>query len=309
MVYAAMDIGSNTLRLLVADVVNGALRPLKYERVITRLGKGVKESGLMDKETCRLSIAALKGFAGIVSGFNVQNLRCVGTSALREARNSSDFISDAKETAGLEIEVISGEKEAALTELGVLSGFNKTGPVVIVDMGGGSTELIYTDAGGKTGHITEPIGVVKLLEDHIKSDPPSEPELQAVRREADRVFSDLKGMLQNATGSKASLIGTAGTASTLAAIDLGLERYDPDRIHGNKIGLQTLLGLLAMLKDLPLGERAKVRGLEPGRADLIIPGIILTISLMETLGFDHITISERGLLEGIVLDMAGEGAK
>jgi exopolyphosphatase/guanosine-5'-triphosphate,3'-diphosphate pyrophosphatase len=307
MVFAAVDVGSNTLRLLVAEVKDGSLKPLRYERVITRLAKGIKDTGILNEAAAQKSVEVLRDFAKIMHGSGASMTRCVGTSALREARNASIFLKMAREASGIDIEVISGEEEAKLTAKGVLSSIRRPDSYVIVDIGGGSTELIYSTGQGTVGHITEPTGVVKMTEAHMHADPPSEAELVAIRSEADllskRAVEEISGYLNG----KGELIGTAGTASTLAAIDLELERFDPGKVHNHKISIERLARMFTILKSLTLAERASIKGLESRRADLIIPGIILTISLMENLGFTSMLISNAGLLEGIVLEIAGEG--
>jgi exopolyphosphatase/guanosine-5'-triphosphate,3'-diphosphate pyrophosphatase len=307
MVFAAVDVGSNTLRLLVAEVRDGNLKPLRYERVITRLARGMNDTGLLEDAAAKRSIEVLKEFAEIIQVSGASRARCVGTSALREARNSAIFLSMAREASGMEIDLVSGEEEAALMARGVLSSIRKPDSYVIVDIGGGSTELIYSAGQNTVGYITEPVGVVKMAEAHMHSDPPSEEELAAIRAEADLLSRKVLEKVSMHMGETGDLIGTAGTASTLAAIDLGLERFDHRKVHNHKIGIEKLNRMFAMLKSLPLAERAGIKGLEPQRADLIIPGIILTISLMENLGFTSMLISNAGLLEGTVLEIAEEG--
>jgi len=307
MVFGVVDVGSNTLRLLVAEVSPGGLRPLRYERVITRLARGAGESGRISPEAAEKSMEALKKFAGIIRGHGVEKTWCVGTSALREAGNSSEFLEKARLETGLEIEVVSGEREAGLTARGVLSSIERPPAFLIIDIGGGSTEYIFSAGSGGLEHLTVPVGVVKMAEAHMRSDPPSEGELMAIRAEADRVSDMLREKAPQGERGGARLIGTAGTANTLAAIDLGLGRFDRLRVHGHVMTLERLNELASRLSALPLSERARVRGLEPERADLIIPGIILTISHMEALGFGEILISSAGLLEGMALELYERG--
>jgi exopolyphosphatase/guanosine-5'-triphosphate,3'-diphosphate pyrophosphatase len=309
MVFAAVDVGSNTLRLLVAEVKDGSLKPLRYERVITRLAKGIRDTGLLDEAAAKKSIEVLKKFDGIIQDSGTSRTRCVGTSALREARNSATFLGMAREGSGMEIDLVSGEEEATLTARGVFSSIRKPESYVIVDIGGGSTELIYSTGKDTVGHMTEPVGVVKMTEAYMRSDPPSEEELAAIRADADLLSRKVIERVPGHTVENGKLIGTAGTASTLAAMDLGLERFDPRKVHKHKIGIEKLDRMFSTLKSLPVAERGGIRGLEPQRADLIIPGIIITISLMECLGFTSILISNDGLLEGIVLEIAREGLK
>lgn len=306
MLFAAVDVGSNTIRLLVAEIEDGSIKPLRYERVITRLASGIRDTGLLDANAAKKSIGVLKEFAEIIRDSGALRTRCVGTSALREARNSATFLSMAREASGLGIDLVSGEEEAMLTSKGVFSSIRKPESFVIIDIGGGSTELIYSTGRDMVGHMTEPVGVVKMVEAHMRSDPPTEEELAAIRANADLLSREVVERVPGHTVKSGVLIGTAGTASTLAAIDLGLERFDPGKVHNHTIGIENLYRIYKALKSLPLSDRAGIRGLEPQRADLIIPGIILTISLMEHLGFKSMIVSNSGLLEGIVLETARE---
>ncbi len=287
----------------MADVGQSGVRPLKYERVITRLAGGIKERGKLRSQNIEKSLAALNKFASLINDFGAARTWCAGTSALREAGNSADFIEQARRETGLEIEIISGEKEAELTARGVLSAVNMPSSFVILDIGGGSTEVIYQTEGRGFAHMTLPVGVVKMVDAHMRSDPPSPEELRAIRVEADHVSNDIKVRISQGLSVSSVLIGTAGTINTLAAIDLGLETFEPERVHGHRMSLKRLLEMAAYLSSLTASDRAEVKGLEPARSDLIIPGINLTISLMEALGFHEILVSCSGLLEGMVLEL------
>ncbi len=306
MVYAAVDVGSNTLRLLVAEVSGGRLRPIRYERVVTRLAAGIGSTNLLEQEPMQRSIRALMDFDTIIRQLGAGRSRAVGTSALREAENSGKFIRLAKEAAGMEIEVLSGQEEARLTALGVLSSVQVPASALIVDIGGGSTEFIVTRGADPVDWLTLPVGVVKLVEALMHSDPPAEGELSAIDERASEVVEALRARAGGLVGTDTALICTAGTASTLASIDLALERYDPQKIHNHRVTLRRLREMFDTLKSVPMSERAEMNGLEPQRADLIIPGIILTIRLMEDMGFKELKISSQGLLEGVVLGMSGE---
>lgn len=304
MIFAVVDVGSNTLRLLVSDVSGQGARTLRYEREITRLGASVEKSGLLGKHSLEKSLAALSKFAKIIQEMGAVRTWCVGTSALREARNSQDFIERAKRETGLEVEIVSGEREAELTAKGVLSAIDRPRAYVIMDIGGGSTEFIYsTDEAPGIGHLTVPVGVVKLVDAHMHADPPTEKELAALREEALGVLDILKSKIGGGTKEGTRLVGTAGTATTLAAIDLGLERFDARRVHNHIIDLGRLEEMASYLNSMPASKRAGVKGLEPQRADLIIPGIILTISVMRAFSFPEILISSAGLLEGMVEEL------
>jgi exopolyphosphatase/guanosine-5'-triphosphate,3'-diphosphate pyrophosphatase len=304
MIFAVVDVGSNTLRLLVSDVSGRGARPLRYERVITRLGAGLGESGLLGEKASENSLAALSRFAEIIRQSGTERTWCVGTSALREARNARDFVERARREAGLEVEIVDGEREARLTARGVLSAIDGPREYLIMDIGGGSTEFIYsTDEPSGARHLTVPVGVVKMVEAHMHADPPTDEELAALREAARGVSDVLKDEFGGRAKDGARLVGTAGTATTLAAIDLGLERFDAGRVHNHIIPLARLEEMASSLCSMPASERAGVKGLEPQRADLIIPGIILTISVMTAFSFPEILISSAGLLEGMAEEL------
>lgn len=299
-ILAAIDIGSNTLRLLIGSVENGGVRRIHAGRAITRLAEGVLQNGFLRPENMERSLRALADFAGTVARFGVSEVRAIGTSALREADNSGEFTNRALASSGIRIEVISGDREARLTALGVLSGLPSfSGPSLILDIGGGSTEWIMHDQ-GRPSHCTYgsvPLGVVNLLERFLLNDLPSAGEISALDKEVSSAFGPV---LSGPAPQR--LIGTGGTVTTLAAIDLGLNEYDPGRVHLHVMTVDRLRLIRGRLFALPHHERARIEGLEEGRADLIIPGILLTMKVLEILGLDRIIVSDYGILEGLLLE-------
>ncbi len=305
MPLASIDIGSNSIRLFIGDVKDGRILHIRYERAVTRLASGLTEGGLLRKPNTEKTLSVLKGFLEITKAYKVSAIKAVGTSALREAQNAGDFLKRVSAETGLEVEVITGRREAGLTALGVMASLEKKVPPFIVDIGGGSTEWILSDGKKVLSCGSQPVGVVKLHERHIRSDPPSPPEIASMNKElkdaATAVAKEAGGLIHEDT----TFIGTAGTATTVAAIDLGLEEYAWQKVHMHEIGIGRLIELRDMLTALPLRERLKTKGLEPGRADLIIPGIHFIISLMQTLGRDRLTVSDHGLLEGALIELSG----
>lgn len=302
MLLSTIDVGSNSVRLLIGEVVSGKVIPARYERVVTRLAAGIESTGLLADDAMEKTLKVLKDFSRTIRSLEVRHIKCIGTSALREGGNACGFLDRVKAETGLAVEVVTGEREAALTAKGMLASFKRRGHWIIIDIGGGSTEwaVCRDDRVVRTG--TLPAGVVKLLERHLISDPPTADELEGLdnvlKRHALRVRDEVSCCLG------AVLIGTAGTATTLAAIDLGLEPYDPQKVHMHTLTLERLRGISSALCSVSLAERAGTRGLEPSRADLIIPGIRFTIKLMEALGFDSISISAHGLLEGALVELS-----
>ena len=304
---ASIDIGSNTIRLLLGKVKDNRIDEVFSGRKITRLGNGVNQTGRLQDKNIEASIAVLEKFTSIISRHGVKHIKAVATSALREASNSDLFIKKAFAHTGLSIEVISGRKEADLILKGIISSFPYSIPIThkslfIVDMGGGSTEWIFYKENYPVDMGSIPIGVIKLAE-KIKTDPVSEADIAGLNKEILAFLDGIKTRIGPYLEKDTGLIGTAGTFTTIASLDLRLETYSREKIHLHNLPLNTLQAISKKLIALPLEERKKVIGLEPDRADLIIPGIQFTINTMEFFKFDELTISDYGLLEGALLEI------
>lgn len=304
MLLSSIDVGSNTIRLFIGRVENRKIIRLRTGMVITRLAAGIGETGLLNADNMEKSVSVLKAFSDIISVYGISHIRAVGTSALREAKNSEEFMRRVLSETGINIEVISGEEEAELTAKGVLFDLEKRDASFIVDIGGGSTEWIFCRNSSPTELGTIPTGVVRLSDNHIKSDPPSKADILSLKKESDTVLSGLKTQMGHLINSRTVFIGTAGTITMLASIDIGLEVYDHEKIHRHNISLKKLYDISGRLISIPLSERKKMIGLEPERADLIIPGILFTINIMELFGFDNILVSDNGLLEGALIKLS-----
>ncbi|MCC6347195.1 MAG: Ppx/GppA family phosphatase, partial [Nitrospirales bacterium] len=300
---AAIDVGSNTLRLLIGCVREGRIARIRQERSVTRLGRDMQKTGVLNREGIEASIRTLALFKELLDGYGALPVRAVGTSALREAADSHSFIERAREETGIGIVVISGEREAELTLKGlrgdVVCGAAQK-PDILVDLGGGSTEMIV--CGGTVSKGSIPIGAVKLFNLFLHSDPPTAEELhkaiQHVYKEINRYF--LKNNLRSVPLQSGELIATGGTAATVAAIDLGLESYDGDRVHRHRITYLALKTLHAKLSAMTIAERENIRGMGRDRADIIVPGMLILLILMEIMKRNRVTISDYGLLEGII---------
>jgi exopolyphosphatase/guanosine-5'-triphosphate,3'-diphosphate pyrophosphatase len=306
--YASIDIGSNTLRLLIAEIKDNRICDILYKRTITRLGTGIDQTGRLSDTSSDSSLAVLKEFSSLISSYRVQHVRTVATSALREASDADIFIQRVRAETGITIEVISGEKEAELTLRGILLSLppppTSTQSFLIVDMGGGSTEWIFYKNNRCLHKGSMPIGVIKLYGKCIKTDPISQSDISELNNEiVPHVQALSKKIARSSIDPQTRLIGTAGTFTTLAAIDLELDTYSREKIHLHRLSLSTLYKMRDNLFSLTLEERKIVRGLEPERADLIIPGIQFTIKLMDLLQFHELIISDYGLLEGVLLDI------
>ena len=328
-VFAAIDTGSNAVRMLVARMDgNGILVRLRYERTTTRLAEGFFCRTLQARNMER-TLDALKRYSDIIfsSYGRLSGMRAVGTSALREAGNGREFIGRVFERTGIRLEAITHEEEARLSALGVTgllkpAGLLKTGglnPVrnmkaLILDIGGGSTEWMLTEGQSLESSGSFPIGVVKLADLFLLAgdgEAALEREISsfgvALKTAIFSMLSKQSGFMNRSPGTVfppgTAFIVTGGTASTMAAIDLGLARYEHELVHGREIGLDRLAGMCRQLNGLSLEQRKSVPGLEPDRADLIIPGLRLIIKIMEEFGFNLVISSDTGLPEGIILDL------
>jgi exopolyphosphatase/guanosine-5'-triphosphate,3'-diphosphate pyrophosphatase len=313
---AAVDIGTNTVRLLIAELhEDGRLEPLLYRRAITRLGGGYKDSTGIDPASAERTVRALEDFretvkeAGRAPGSGgVESVKAVATSVVRRARNSARFLREIRDRTGLDVSVISGEAEAALSLKGVHSVIDVgSKPLMVIDIGGGSTEFIVSKSGAFERAWSLEMGVVHLSEAYLKSDPPESTGLLAMASEIRGVIEEVAALMEtegvrpSPTSDGAVLAGTAGTVTTLAALDQDLKEYDRDAINGYTLKKERIADIYRRLAGMTLTERAAQPGLEKGREDLILPGAAITLSTMECFGFDSIKVSDAGLLEGILI--------
>ncbi len=306
MPYAVLDLGSNSVRLLIGEVIRGRIAPKLYERAVTRISAGMASTGMLGEGPMHRTLEVLRGFRRIIEAEGATLSDAAGTSALREAGNSAEFLERARAETGIAIRVISGEEEARLTALGVVSSLEPMPSAMIADIGGGSTEMALMRGRELIASISEPVGAVGLIERHIKSDPPARAELDSLRAECEAAATRFRAAL-GAPEPGMRLVGTAGTMSTIAAMDLGLGRYERDRVHGHTVALGRIREMFGRTTAMPLRERLLIKGLEPGRTDLIMAGLTLTICLMETFGFKDLLISDSGLLEGLLTNSTPGG--
>ena len=302
-VYAVIDVGTNTLRLLVAEAVTpDDFTILHEEQEITRLGEGLLPTRLLQDEPQRRSLSTLRRFAEAARRFKAEQVAAVATSAVRDAENRGELVAEIARETGLTIRVIDGREEARLTLLGVRHGLHLgSHRVLVMDVGGGSTEFVLAKGEEIEAIVSTGLGVVKLAEQHLVCDPPTPGELQALEEVVAGRIDRLRNELPSLEGTW--LIGTAGTVTTLAAMDLSLTAYDRKRVHGHCLSLARVRELLGRLAALPLRERRRVPGLEPGRADIILTGAAVVVASMERLAYSEMRVSDSGLREGILLDL------
>jgi exopolyphosphatase/guanosine-5'-triphosphate,3'-diphosphate pyrophosphatase len=300
-----VDIGTNSTRLLIADVEDGAITELDRRSEVTRLGQGVDTSGRLAEDAMERVFATLAAYRDALDAADVPaDARiAVLTSAARDAANGADFTRRVRDDYGLDARTIDGEEEARLTFRGATHGRDSqdTTPLLVVDIGGGSTELIVGAAGSDAPrfHVSLQAGVVRQTERHLHRDPPSPHELQQL---ADDVRATIEaGVPHEVRASASAAVGVAGTATSLAAIDQELEPYDPRRVHGYVLELGEVELLLARLAQMPLAQRRDVRGLHPDRAPTIVAGAAILLEVLRAFRLDRAEVSEHDLLHGVAL--------
>jgi exopolyphosphatase / guanosine-5'-triphosphate,3'-diphosphate pyrophosphatase len=289
---AAVDLGTNSTRLLVADVEDDHLEEVVRRLTITRLGEGVDER----KRLLPLPIARVRNclaeYRRELEELGAERALAVATSAVRDADNGEAFLGEIEWSYGFETRMLDGAEEAALMVEGVLAGREPVDDTLLVDVGGGSMELVLV-SGSEVGSSTSlDVGCVRVTERFLASDPPTKPELAAASAYVRRLLPTL---------TPRHAIGVAGTVTTLAALDLGLAEYDPTRTHLHRISRASLERQLEHLAALTIAERTKVPGLEPGRAPVIVAGLVVLSEIVDAYGLDEIEASERDLLHGAAL--------
>lgn len=298
---AAIDMGTNSTRLLVADVADGRIETVRRESRVTGLGRGVEISGQLSTEAIESVLAAIGDYLAIAVDVGAVETFAFATSAARDATNSEAFIAELRERFDLSSRVLSGAEEAELTYLGA-RGSCADCETVIIDIGGGSTELVVGAGGEPTFNASLQLGVVRHTERHLHTDPPQTNELESL---SDDVGSTIDAELATHPGLRADRgVAVAGTPAILAAMDLGLERVDYEQIEGHELELATVQKLCSRLSSLPLEERRTERGVDPDRAPTIVAGVIILIKAMRAFALQRITVSERDILFGAALRTA-----
>ena len=273
--------------------------------VITRLGQGVDRSRVLAPDALDRTLRTIAEYAATCGELGVQRLRVTGTSAVRDAKNRDEFYQGVERLTGRAPDLLSGDEEARATFLGARSDLDDAGTIVVVDIGGGSTELIV-GAEQPERLVSLDIGCVRLHEKHLHADPPSADELAALRSEVDGVLAEVKGDLAVPAGAR--LVGVAGTVSQLAMLKEGSLVYDPDVTHHAVLSHGDVRMIARRLESLSYEQRKRVKGLEPGRADVIVSGAEILLAVMETFDAAEVLTSEKDILDGLVLQLLeGEG--
>ncbi|MCB0860093.1 MAG: Ppx/GppA family phosphatase [Solirubrobacterales bacterium] len=299
---AVIDIGTNSTRLLIADVEGREVDEIYRESRVTRLGRGVDYSGQLSAEGIEAVCRAIADYMPLIEEEEAKEVMVIATSAVRDAENGGAFVAELRERFDLRCQVIDGDQEANFTYLGTSSGRDGEETMLVIDIGGGSTEMIIGRGPEPIFHTSLQAGVVRHTERILTGDPPGSAELESLARDIEKlVQASLEGVdlppIQRA-------IAVAGTPSSLAAIDLELVPYDPKAVEGHRLPLRTVQWWLSRLASMPLAERQQVPGLHPDRAQAIVAGVVILIEIMRNFDLLEVEVSEHDILYGCAITAA-----
>jgi exopolyphosphatase/guanosine-5'-triphosphate,3'-diphosphate pyrophosphatase len=300
---AAIDCGTNSTRLLVSRGAGRSWTALDRQNTITRLGQGVDATGRLDPAAIERTLAAVRTYQASLERHGVEALRITATSAARDAANRDELFDALESIVGTRPELLSGDEEGQLTFRGATAELDPAGaPFLVVDIGGGSTELIVgrTEVEAVT---SLDLGCVRLTEKHLHSDPPAAEELSNAIGEATQMFDDALRAVP-AFGGAATLVGVAGTVTTVAAVEIGLVEWDRDQIHHFELMREAAEDVFRTLATEPLADRVHNPGLEAARADVIVGGCCVLVAVLRILGADRMLVSEADILDGLVQSLA-----
>jgi exopolyphosphatase/guanosine-5'-triphosphate,3'-diphosphate pyrophosphatase len=297
---AVIDIGTNSTRLLVAVVQDRHVEEIDRRTQVTRLGRGVDLSGNLATEAIEAVCEMVAEYIEVCRQLGAATVDAIATSAVRDASNGDAFIAELRERFALDARTLDGSEEALLTYLGATAENAPAQPVVVIDIGGGSTELTVGSGPAVDFHASIQAGVVRHTERRLASDPPAAVELESLAADVRGLLTE--GLAEYGGPRVASGIAVAGTPTSLAGIDLRLEPYDPRRVEGHRLTLDTIQHLLSQLASLPLVERRQVRGLDPERAPTIVAGVVILIEAMRAFELAEVTASEHDILHGAAIE-------
>lgn len=303
---AVVDIGTNSTRLYIADVQGGQIAAeLDRRTTITRLGAGVDADGSLRDDAIARVLAAVDEYQTSIDGHGCDTRLAVLTSAVRDAANGAQFADTVEHRYGLTTKVLSGDEEATLTFMGATSERDQADrtPTLVVDIGGGSTELVIGAAGQPAFHVSTQAGVVRQTERHLASDPPTEKQIDQLRRDVREIIA--AGVPREHRGSVAQAIAVAGTATSLAAIAQQLEPYDADKVQGYRLTREQCDQLLARLAALTVAQRREVTGLHPDRAPTIVAGAAILAEVLALFELQSVEVSEHDILRGAAIGLTG----
>jgi exopolyphosphatase/guanosine-5'-triphosphate,3'-diphosphate pyrophosphatase len=302
---AVIDLGTNSTRLLVAEVEDGSVRELARRTEITRLGEGVDANGRLAEAAIERVLDVLARYREEIDRLEARELVAVATSAVRDADNGEEFRAMLRERFGIDARTISGDEEARLTFMGATAALSSEAePTLVLDIGGGSTEFVAGRPGSEPGfHVSTKLGSVRQTERHLHDDPPTAEQVESMAAEVrETIAAEVPDTVRS---NVAAGIAVAGTATSVAAIDLELDPYDPGRVEGHQLALGETERILAMLAELPVERRRRVTGLHPERAPTIVAGAAILVEAMKAFGLDPIKVSEADILHGAALAAGG----
>lgn len=300
---AAIDFGTNTARLLIAERSSSGIIPVRVEREVVRLGGGFTDEHGLSVDAWKRGLACLHRFSDIISEYGVTHVQASATSAVRDAVNGREFVDTVYLETGIKLVVIDGDAEARLTLKGVLAGLDsESGMLAVLDVGGGSTEFTVSSHGSPVFIKSMPIGVVRLTEGF----PTSSEMIERVRTVIDQLENDLFTAGISVSGDS-ELVGTAGTATTIAAIKMEMDDYDYRKVNNFTVSRGDIAEIFQRLSQISPQERLAIKGVEKGREDLIIAGLVIITSVMDRFGFRQLKVSDFGLLEGLALSVPEPG--
>ena len=303
---AAIDCGTNSIRLLIADITDGTLIDVIRTMVIVRLGEGVDKTGEFSQGALGRTFAALDSFEALIREHKPERIRFVATSASRDVSNRAEFVSGIKSRLGIEPDVISGDEEAELSFIGatadLLNQVNPPeAPYLVIDIGGGSTEFVLGTS-APTDSISTNIGCVRMTERNLTSDPPTTAQIAAATADVDAAIDQAFQVVPIAQAK--SLIGLAGSVTTVAALALGLSEYDSEKIHGSRISAKAVHQVTQDLLHMKRADRAALGPMHEGRIDVIGGGALVLDRIMQRTGIREVLVSERDILDGIARNLA-----
>jgi exopolyphosphatase/guanosine-5'-triphosphate,3'-diphosphate pyrophosphatase len=298
----AVDCGTNSVRLLVADVDGHRKTDVHREMRVVRLGQGVDRTGELAAEAVERTRVALVDYAATCRELGVERVRMVATSATRDARNRDDFTAMVRSALGVDPEVVSGDDEAALSFDGATRGLDPAqGPFLVMDIGGGSTELVLGTSSPQAA-LSVDVGCVRLTERHLLDDPPTAAQVRAAEADVDAAIARVREVVPVARARTA--VGLAGSVTTVAAVALALEAYDADRIHLSRIAAADVAAVTSRLLAMTRAERAALPVMHPGRVDVIGAGALVLATLVDRFGLAEVVVSEADILDGIAWSAA-----
>ncbi|MDK2586921.1 Ppx/GppA phosphatase family protein [Romboutsia sedimentorum] len=295
---ATIDIGTNSMRLLIGDYIDGQIHNRKKLMNTTRIGQDVDKDGYISEEAIKRNIEALREFVGICREEKCEHIYSMGTSALRDSKNGYKFVELAKQEIGIDVEVISGEEESNLGFSGVLEGLKGNDDILVIDIGGGSTEFIIGNRDGIKFAKSENVGALRMTEKFLKADPINENEFDEMSIFIEGKINETLNHINKKSIKK--LIGIGGAITSLSAMKQGLQVYSMEKIHNSEICKKDIDIILQNLKKMTLSDKKHLKGLQPKRADIITAGVKILNIIMEKLEIENIVVSEYDNLEGLM---------